>query len=153
MFTAFRQPYDRAASWLSGILPESIMLLFVRIVLAGVFWRSGRSKLDEGSWFTISETSYELFRTEYAGVPLPPDLAAVAATGAEHLFPILLVLGLFTRLSAMALLVMTMVIQIFVYPEAWWPVHTLWVALALVLVVRGGGLLSLDTPLARKVRR
>ncbi len=153
MIGTVQQPYDRAASWLSGHLPESVMLLFVRIALAGVFWRSGRSKLDEGSWFTISDTSYELFRTEYAGVPLPPDLAAVAATGAEHLFPILLVLGLFTRLSAMALLVMTMVIQIFVYPEAWWPVHTLWVALALVLVVRGGGLLSLDTPLARKVRR
>ena len=153
MFTAFRQLHDCATSWLAGTVPESFMLLFVRIALAGVFWRSGRSKLDEGSWFTISETTYELFRTEYAGVPLPPDLATVTAAGAEHLFPALLVLGLFTRLSAFALLVMTMVIQIFVYPEAWWPVHTLWVALALVLVVRGGGLLSLDTPLARKVRR
>ena len=153
MFTACQRHYDRAASWLAGTLPESVMLLFVRIALAGVFWRSGRSKLDEGSWFTISDMSYELFRTEYAGVPLPPDLAAVAATGAEHLFPALLVLGLFTRLSAFALLAMTMVIQIFVYPEAWWPVHALWVALALVLIVRGGGLFSIDTPFAKKVRR
>jgi putative oxidoreductase len=153
MFATLRQRYDRTVDWLSGLLPESVMLLFVRIALAGVFWRSGRSKLEEGSWFTISDTSYELFRTEYAGVPLPPDLATVAATGAEHLFPILLVLGLFTRLSAFALLVMTLVIQIFVYPEAWWPVHALWVALALALIVRGGGLFSLDTLLARRVRR
>lgn len=129
------------------------MLLFVRIALAGVFWRSGRSKLNEGSWLTISDTTYELFRTEYAGVPLPPELATLAATGAEHLFPVLLVLGLFTRLSALALLVMTLVIQIFVYPEAWWPVHALWVALALVLIIRGGGLFSVDTPLAKRVRQ
>ena len=71
------------------------------------------------------------------------------ATVSEHLFPILLVLGLFTRLSAFALLCMTMVIQIFVYPEAWWSVHSLWVALALVLVMRGAGSISLDAPLLR----
>ena len=129
------------------------MLLFVRIALAGVFWRSGRSKLNEGSWLTISDMTYELFRTEYAGVPLPPELATLAATGAEHLFPVLLVLGLFTRLSALALLVMTLVIQMFVYPEAWWPMHALWVALALVLIIRGGGLFSVDTPLAKRVRQ
>jgi putative oxidoreductase len=153
MLPAILDRYDRAASWLSGRLPESIMLLFARIALAGVFWRSGQSKLEEGSWLTISDSTYELFRTEYAGVPLPPDLATVAATGAEHLFPVLLVLGLFTRLSAFALFGMTMVIQIFVYPEAWWPVHSLWVALALALIVRGGGLFSLDTPLARRIRQ
>ena len=153
MFAACQHHYYRAASWLAGRLPESLMLLFVRIALAGVFWRSGRSKLNEGSWLTISDTTYELFRTEYAAVPLPPELATLAATGAEHLFPVLLVLGLFTRLSALALLVMTLVIQIFVYPEAWWPVHALWVALALVLIIRGGGLFSVDTPLAKRVRQ
>jgi len=83
---------------------------------------------------------------------LPPDLAAVMATWSEHLFPIMLVLGLFTRLSALALLGMTMVIQLFVYPEAWWQVHALWVAMALVLIVRGGGSLSLDKPLASMMR-
>lgn len=129
------------------------MLLFTRIVLAGIFWRSGQTKVDEGSWFRLSDTTYELFRTEYAGVPLPAEFAAVAANFAEHLFPVMLVLGLFTRLSALSLLMMTMVIQLCVYPEAWWPVHSLWVALALVLIVLGGGLFSLDTPLARRVRR
>ena len=151
--TSLISVYDRAISAIAGRLPESVVLLFVRIAFAGIFWSSGQSKLVEGSWFAISDTSYELFRTEYAGVPLPPDLATVLAAGAEHLFPILLVLGLFTRASAFALLMMTMVIQIFVYPDAWWPVHSLWAALALVLIVRGGGLFSLDAPLARRVRR
>ena len=47
------------------------------------------------------------------------------------------------------LLVMTMVIQIFVFPDAWWPVHSLWVAMAAILIVRGGGLFSLDALIAR----
>ena len=68
------------------------------------------------------------------------------------MFPVLLAIGLATRVSALALLGMTMVIQIFVYPQAWWPVHALWVALALVLIVRGGGLLSFDALLAARRR-
>ena len=92
----------------------------------------------------LSDNTKTLFENEYAGVPLPSELAARLALGAEHLFPILLVLGFATRLSALALLVMTLVIQIFVYPEAWWQVHIIWVALALALIVRGGGKLSLD---------
>jgi putative oxidoreductase len=152
VITRLLRRYDCMTAWLAGRVPEGLALLLVRLALAGVFWRSGRSKLVEGSWATISDSTYELFQTEYAGVPLPPDFAAMAAAGAEHLFPILLVLGLLTRASALALLMMTMVIQIFVYPEAWWPVHALWVALALMLLVRGGGLFALDALLARRVR-
>lgn len=144
--------YDRMIGWVSAKVPESIMLLFVRIALAGIFWRSGQTKIEEGTWFSISDTTYYLFSEEYSHVPLPSDFAAVMATISEHVFPILLVLGLFTRLSATALLGMTMVIQIFVYPDAWWPVHSLWVALALVLIVRGGGSFSLDAPLLKKTR-
>ena len=73
------------------------------------------------------------------------------ATYAEHLFPLLLVIGLCTRLSALALLGMTMVIQIFIYPEAWWSVHIIWVALALVLITRGAGRFSLDALLVRRL--
>lgn len=141
--------YDRAAAALGGIWIESLSLLFTRIVLAGIFWRSARTKVEEGSWLSISDTTYFLFAEEYSGVPLPSELAASLATVSEHLFPILLVLGLFTRLSALALLGMTMVIQIFVYPEAWWSVHALWAALALVLIVRGSGRLSLDALLVK----
>ncbi|MEZ5742262.1 MAG: DoxX family protein [Sphingomonadaceae bacterium] len=142
--------YDKAVAALSGHIPEAIALFFTRVALAGVFWRSGRTKVEEGSLLSISDTTYFLFEEEYAGVPLPSDFAAVMATYSEHLFPILLVIGLFTRLSALALLGMTMVIQIFVYPEAWWSVHLLWVAMAGILIVRGAGAFSLDALLARK---
>jgi putative oxidoreductase len=147
---AITAPYNRFVASLSATWIDAIMLLFVRISLAGIFWRSGRTKVDEGSWLSVSDTAIFLFEEEYKGVPLPPEFAAYMATYAEHLFPVLLVIGLFTRLSALALLGMTMVIQIFVYPEAWWSVHMIWVALALVLIVRGGGSLSLDTLMTRK---
>jgi putative oxidoreductase len=152
MVAAALKGYDAIVARLSGRAADALMLLFVRIVLAGIFWRSGQTKLDAGGW-RISDLTYELFRTEYAGVPLPSNFAAVAATIGEHLFPALLLIGLFTRLSALALLGMTLVIQFFVYPEAWWPVHSLWVALALVLIARGGGPLAVDAPLARRVRQ
>ena len=144
--------YDAITMRLSGAMPESLVLAFVRVVLAGVFWRSGRTKVTEGSWFQLSDTTYELFRTEYAAVPLPPELAAVMATTAEHLLPALLLAGLFTRFSALCLVGMTMVIQLFVYPNAWWPEHSLWTAMALILIVRGGGQFSFDALLA-KARR
>jgi putative oxidoreductase len=147
---AITAPYTRAVAALSTPIAEAVCLLFVRISLAGIFWRSGRTKVDEGSWLSVSDTAKFLFEEEYKGVPLPPEFAAHLATYAEHLFPILLVVGLFTRLSAFALLGMTMVIQIFVYPEAWWSVHMIWVALALTLIVRGGGLLSIDALLTRQ---
>lgn len=144
-------PYNRIVAMLSDSWIEQLTLLIVRVSLAGIFWRSGRTKVDEGSWLSVSDTSKFLFKEEYSAVPLPAELAAYLATYAEHLFPLLLVIGLCTRLSALALLGMTMVIQIFVYPEAWWSVHIIWVALALVLIVRGGGRFSLDALLARQL--
>ena len=142
--------YNRAIAIVSAPWVESLMLLFVRISLAGIFWRSGRTKVDEGSWLTISDTTKFLFQEDYKNVPLPPELGAYMSTYAEHFFPILLVIGLFTRLSALALVGMTMVIQIFVFPEAWWSVHMIWIALALTLIVRGGGPVSIDAILTRQ---
>jgi putative oxidoreductase len=146
---AILSAYDRAVALVSGRMFESLTLLFVRVAFAGIFWRSARTKIEAGTWFSISDTTYYLFAEEYSRVPLPSDFAAVLATISEHLFPVLLVLGLFTRFSALALLGMTMVIQIFVYPEAWWPVHSLWAAMALVLISRGGGTFSLDAALLK----
>jgi len=144
--------YDPAVAWLSGRVPESLMLLFVRVALGGVFWRSGQTKVMEGTWFTLTDATRELFRTEYAGVPLPPALAAPLANAAEHVLPALLLAGLFTRGAALGLLGMTLTIQVFVYPDAWWPEHSLWVAMALTLIVRGGGLFSADALLVRSTR-
>jgi putative oxidoreductase len=84
-----------------------------------------------------------LFRDEYKVPLLPPDLAAYISTIAEHVFPILLVIGFASRLSALALFGMTMVIQLFVFPDGW-PEHILWVALMLIIIARGPGVLSLD---------
>ena len=92
---------------------------------------------------TITPGAYQLFEEEYKLPLLSPDVAAHLATYAEHLFPILLALGLFTRLSAAALLVMTAIIEIFVYPAAW-PTHLSWAGLLLPLLARGAGALSID---------
>jgi len=107
-----------------------------------VFFLSGRTKVE--GWLTVSNGAYALFRDEYRLPLVPPELAAHLAAYAEHLFPVLLVLGLMTRLSALALLGMTMVIQLFVYPDAW-PTHLSWAGLLLYLGARGPGRLSLDT--------
>lgn len=145
--------YDSIVRLTASRGAEGVALLLVRVALAGIFWRAGRSKVAEGSVFDISEATYYLFEYEYAGVPLPPQITVPLATMAEHLLPALLVIGLATRLSAAGLLAMTLVIQFFVYPDAWWATHILWAALAMVLITRGGGVLSLDAALDRWRRR
>lgn len=139
--------YDRVAQWLSGRWVESGALLLTRLALAGVFWRSGRTKVVDGTWFTIDETQYYLF--EEFGLPLSPEIMVPVTTFAEFLLPMLVALGLMTRFAALALLGMTLVIQFLIFPEAWWPTHSLWAAMALVLVSRGAGLFSLDAMLSR----
>ncbi len=136
--------YDRLVGMVSGKFAEALALLITRVALAGIFWRSYKTKIEEGTWFDLTDTTYFLFENEYSGVPIPPDIAAPMAAFSEFLFPILLVVGLATRFAAVSLLGMTLVIQIFVYPDAWWSVHLLWVAMASILIVRGGGLFSAD---------
>lgn len=139
----WRQPFEMLASASTKLLPLSLLLLVQRLGIAAVFFMSGRTKIAEGSWLTIDDGAFELFRTDYALPLIPAVPATYAATTAEHLFPILLVLGLLTRISAGALLVMTAVIEIFVYPDAW-PTHLSWAGLLLPLIALGGGKLSLD---------
>ncbi len=152
MLQSVTRPYDRVVAFVSGPVAESIALVFVRLALAGIFWLSGRTKIEEGSLLTVSENAlYQFSEDPFNKVPLlPSDIAAYLTTYAEHMLPILLILGLFTRLSALALMGMTLVIQFFVFPEAWWQVHILWVALAMVLIVRGGGNFTLDKLLTRR---
>ena len=120
---------------------RSVAPLITRLGVAAVFFMSGRTKVD--GLLHIKDSTYFLFETDYKLPFVPPVIAAHAAAYSEHLFPILLVLGLFTRLSASALFVMTAVIEIFVYPDAW-PTHLSWAGLLVPLMVRGGGALSLD---------
>jgi putative oxidoreductase len=121
-------------------IPYSIVALVARFAVASVFWRSGQTKVEG---FAIKDNTFFLFREEYKVPLLPPDLAAYMATVAEHVFPVLLLVGLASRLSALGLIVMTIVIQVFVYPDGW-PEHVLWFALLLLIVARGPGALSLD---------
>jgi putative oxidoreductase len=134
-------PFDLVASAARTLLPLSLLLLVQRLGIAAVFFMSGRTKID--GLLTVNDTAFELFRTEYALPLVKPQIAAYAATYSEHLFPLLLVLGLFTRISATALLIMTLIIEIFVYPDAW-PTHLSWAGLLLPLIALGGGKLSLD---------
>jgi putative oxidoreductase len=122
------------------LIPYWPVALAARIFPAAVFWQSGQTKVQ--GW-RVTDTAVFLFREEYRLPLIDPVVATYLATFAEHLFPALLVVGLATRLSAIALLVMTMVIQIFVYPGAW-PTHGTWIACFLVLVARGAGAISLD---------
>ena len=136
--------YGRLTELAERALPLDLMLLVQRLGIAAVFFQSGRTKVE--GLFTIPQTTVDLFELEYALPLLQPKLAAYLAAGAEHLFPVLLVLGLFSRLSAAALLGMTLVIQIFVYPDAW-PTHLSWAGLMLPLIAAGGGRFALDRPL------
>ncbi|MGF6495753.1 putative oxidoreductase [Luteibacter sp. 621] len=130
-----------ATGLLSRVIPESALLLVARLGIAAVFFQSGRTKVE--GLLTIKASTYDLFESEYALPLIPSHVAAHLATYAEHVFPILLLLGLFTRTSAFALLAMTTVIEVFVYPDAW-PTHLSWAGLLLPLIARGGGTWSLD---------
>jgi len=136
-----RGVWNRLADRLTVLIGHWLLALGARVAIAAIFFLSGRTKVD--GLLTVKDSAYLLFREEYKVPLLPPELAAHMATYAEHLFPILLVLGLFTRLSALALLGMTAVIQIFVYPDAW-PTHLSWATLMLYLAGRGAGPVSLD---------
>ena len=136
--------YRRAGAIAARLLPLDLLLLVARLGIASVFFMSGRTKVERV--LTITDSTYELFRTDYPLPFLTPATAAHLATYSEPLFPLLLVLGLLTRPAAFALLVMTSVIEIFVYPDAW-PTHLSWAGLLLPLIAFGGGRLALDWPI------
>ena len=126
--------------------PHWALALVARFGVAAVFWRSGQTKVT--GWM-INDSTFSLFEEEYRVPLLPPDVAAYLATAAEHLFPVLLVVGLASRLGAAGLFAMTLVIQLFVYPGSW-PDHLMWSAALLYVITRGPGAVSLDALIARK---
>lgn len=137
----FASLYSGASDLAGRLLPDSLLLLIARLGAAAIFFLSGRAKVE--GWFTITDGTFDLFATEYALPLVPSHIAAYAATISEHLFSILLVLGLCTRGAALGLFGMTLVIEIFVYPDAW-PTHLSWAGLLLPLLAKGGGKWSLD---------
>lgn len=135
-----RTVHNRAAGLVSRF-PEAGIALVARLGIAAIFFLSGRTKVD--GFLSVNDSALFLFAEEYRLPLIPSEIAAHVAAYAEHVFPMLLVLGLFTRLSAAALLIMTLVIQLFVYPDAW-PTHLSWAAILVYLIGRGAGALSLD---------
>ncbi|MGH7121334.1 MAG: DoxX family protein [Acetobacteraceae bacterium] len=135
---------SRAIIGLFELIPYWLIALTARIALAKVFWSSAQTHL--ASW----QTTLYMFANTYKMPLLPPDTAAYIAVTIELVVPPLLVLGLATRFAALVIFCMTLVIEIFVYPQAW-PTHIQWAAMMLVLMAGGAGFLSLDTLIHRKL--
>ena len=135
-------------------IPYTLIAFVARFSIAAVFWNSGQTKVQglvinlvsgefELGWPRLSESALALFQDEYKLPLVPPELAAPMAALAEHVLPLFLLIGLATRFSALALLGMTLVIQLLVYPGAY-ATHGTWAAVLLVLMARGPGMWSVD---------
>jgi putative oxidoreductase len=140
-------------------IPDSLIAFLGRFSIAAIFWLSAQTKVDGFALNFVtgeirlgiphlSASAVALFRDEYRLPLIPPDLAVVAAALGEHLFAALLLVGLASRFSALALLGMTATIQLFVYPDAY-PTHCVWAAVLLFIIARGPGVISVDHLIAR----
>src|SRR3990167_6691458 len=133
---------------LCKLIPYSLVAFLARFSIAATFWKSGQTKIEglaidliEGTFEfglpRLSASAVPLFEEEYRLPLLPAELAAQLAAFSEHLFPLLILLG------------MTLVIHLFVYPDAY-PTHGVWAAVLLLLVAKGPGLLAIDQLIARR---
>lgn len=146
--------FVRQVTGVMSRIPDAGIALLARFSIAAIFWKSGQTKVQGFSldivsgefqfgWPRLSDSVVDLFRDEYRLPLIPPELGAIMAAFSEHVFPALILLGLATRFSALALLGMTATIQLLVYPDAY-PTHGVWAAVLLFLVARGPGPLALD---------
>lgn len=134
--SALVRAFLRVRAWLEAV-PYAVLAVPLRLGVAWIFWNSAQVKLI--NW----ERAVLQFEEQFRVPLLPPDVAASLTLAIELACPILLVLGLFTRFAVVVLLGMTLVIQIFVFPEAW-PTHLQWFAMMFVLLTRGAGTFSVD---------
>lgn len=130
-------------------IPHALVGLVGRLSIGLVFWNSGRTKVKGWNIFEVNDSTLFLFKEEYKLPYVPAEFAALGAQVAEHVLPALLIVGLATRFSALGLLIMTLVIQIFVYPNAY-VVHGTWAAILLMLIKYGPGKLSIDYLIYRR---
>ena len=144
---------DRVETLLAKLFAPSLASLILRFALAVPFFKSGLTKWD--GFLQLSDTPLLLFTEEFKlhlfgqtfDYPFPALMAWGSSIG-EIVLPILLVLGLFTRLSAFGLLVMTAMIQLTI-PDGWANCHLPWAAMAIAIIVIGAGKVSLDALLKR----
>jgi len=141
-------------------IPDSLIAFVGRFSIAAVFWNSGQTKVEgfvidivsgdiRLGWPQLSDSVIPLFKEEYRLPWVSPEVAAPMAAFAEHFFPLMILLGLATRFSALALLGMTMTIQLLVYPGAY-PTHGTWAAVLLFLIAHGPGKWSIDHWIAKR---
>lgn len=165
--------YVSAFNAVEKTLGGDLLALLARFTLAGVFWRSLLTKVETVKLFKYTEyindfpverahvrlpafpleirpATYHQFNGDFALPLLSGELATLLATLGEFILPLLLVFGVLTRFAAAGLLVMTLVIQVFVYPEAWWGTHALWAVMCLYLMSKGPGRLSFDHMLGNR---
>lgn len=143
---------------LCAVVPYALVAIGLRFVMARVFFVAGQSKIEgpvvqspvPGVDFSfvlpagIKDSTFQLFQTQYAALPVPPTVAAYLFTYAEFVLPVCLIVGFATRFSALALLVMTVLIQVYVMPDAFWTTHVYWISILTVLLSVGPGAISVD---------
>ena len=155
--------------WLCARSVYALLALGLRLVMARVFFLSGQAKIEGPGvpirWpaggvdlsvtlpAAIKETTFQLFETQYAELPIAPATAAYVVSYAEFVLPICLLLGFATRFAAAGLLALTMLLQIYVAPAMWWPLHVYWVSILLVLLLLGPGAISIDALIRTIYRR
>jgi putative oxidoreductase len=145
---------QRANSGIGTVALYSPFAWILRVALAVPFWKSGILKWS--SFGTLSDSAVDLFSSEFmlhlpgGPYPYPAPVAMAYVTGTlELLLPTLLVMGLATRFAAIGLLIMTTVVELTVTDG--WPIHITWAAMALAVMARGPGMISLDYLIARLV--
>lgn len=159
-----------------SFVPYALVALGLRLVMARVFFLDGQTRIEgphiplnvqdlvqslnlQGFNFSlilpaqVKAETFASFASQYAALPVPPMFAAYAASYAEFILPIMLLLGLGTRFAALGLLIMTAVIQIYVMPGALWSVHVYWAAILMVLLSMGAGQISVDHIIRTIARR
>jgi putative oxidoreductase len=155
--------------WLCARSVYALLALGLRLVMARVFFLSGQAKIEGPGvpiqWpaggvdlsvtlpAAIKETTFQLFETQYAELPIAPAAAAYLFSYAEFVLPICLLLGFATRFAAAGLLALTMLLQIYVAPAMWWSLHVYWLSILLVLVLLGPGAISIDALIRTIYRR
>jgi putative oxidoreductase len=135
-----RSDWRTLLAWILSLLakfPEPFLQLCFRIGVAGVFFRAGLGKIQ--SW----QATVQLFRDEYRVPLIPPEIAASMAATVELTCPVLLLLGLASRLATLPMLAMSLVIGLWVYP-AFIDEQILWAGPLLFILTRGPGPISMD---------
>lgn len=153
-------PVERRPLWV--VIGFGVVMLGLRLLLARPFWNSGQTRWVQFPTELSSSTTYlfeNLFQLHFfwGTYPMPfPQFSAWVTGIAEIVLPVLLIVGLGTRLWALALLGMTVIIQL-TFPDAFWnpshflDSHSAWFLFAILIVIGGGGCFSLDW-VVRKLR-